>query len=283
MPRLSWSLATDAPLVALRLGRETGEVLAADASGGLYLIDRQGHIGNLTRGRSPIRSLAWSDTGEGGAALVGDDKLYWFDRTLKFQGAIDLPNKGLALALDPHGQYAAISLADGATHIYDVHRKLVRRFDTTQPLIALEFLLGEPALVGVAEYGLLCSYNFSGQELWQEKLWANVGDMAVTGDGSSILLACFSYGIQCHDDEGVQVGSYQLGGTVCRVATSFIPGRIAAATLERHFYWLDPSGHVEWQSTLPEEIKVLQCDPRGVGLVCGFQSGRISRLDWNRA
>lgn len=282
VPRLSWSLATDAPLVAMRLGRETGEVLAADQSGGLYLIDRSGKIANLTRGRTPIRSLGWSDTGEGGAALVGEDKLYWFDRSLKFQGAIDLPLQSLALAVDPHGQYAAVSLADGGTQVFDVHRKRVRRFETAQPLIALEFLLGEPALLGVAEYGLLCCYSFAGEELWQEKLWANVGDLAVTGDGSSILLACYAYGIQCHDEEGTQVGSYQLGGTVCKVATSFIPGRIAAATLERHFYWLDPSGRVEWQSTLPDDIKSLQCDPRGTGLVCGFQSGRIMRLDWNR-
>ncbi len=65
-PQLSWSLATEAPLVALRLARETGEVLAADAIGTLYHIDRTGRIANITRGPSPIRAIAWSDTGTGG-------------------------------------------------------------------------------------------------------------------------------------------------------------------------------------------------------------------------
>ena len=33
-PRVSWSISMEAPLVALQLARETGEVLAADAIGG---------------------------------------------------------------------------------------------------------------------------------------------------------------------------------------------------------------------------------------------------------
>jgi hypothetical protein len=41
-PHVSWSLTIDAPLVAMQLARETGELLAADAAGGLYKIDRAG-------------------------------------------------------------------------------------------------------------------------------------------------------------------------------------------------------------------------------------------------
>lgn len=279
-PRLSWSFATEAPLVALELARETGEVLAADAIGGLYLIDRAGKLAGLTQGLSHLRALAWSDTGAGGVALVGDDRLHWFDRQLAFQGHLDLPQTSLALAVDPHGEYAAVSLDSGANAIYDSQRKLVRRFQTLQPLIALEFLVQEPALVGVAEYGLLCCHGFDGLQRFQEKLWGNVGDLAVTGDGRTILLACFVHGIQCHNAAGSQVGSYQLGGTVCRIATSFAGGQIAAATIERHFYWLDKSGCITWQCVLPEDIGRVLCDPLGTGVVLGFQSGRIVRLAW---
>jgi hypothetical protein len=281
-PRLGWSLSTEAPLVALRLARETGEVLAADAIGSLYHIDRGGQIANITRGPSPIRAIAWSDTGNGGIALVGDEKLYWFNRRLLFQGWLEHPEPVLGLALEAHGNYAAVSLSSGAVIIYDSNRKKVRRFSSLRPLVGMEFLVHRPAIVGVAEYGLLCGHAFSGEEEWQEQLWSNVGDLSVTGDGKTILMACYSHGIQCHDGHGRQVGSYQVGGTVSRVATSFIPGRIAAATMERHFYYIEADGQVEFQATLPDDVCRVFCDPSGKSVIVGLTSGRIMRLDWGR-
>src|SRR5258708_17253195 len=88
-PRLSWSLSTEAPLVGLRLARETGDVLAADASGGLYHIDRSGKLANITRGPSPIPAISWSDTGAGGIALVRDAELDWVNERLLFHGVLE--------------------------------------------------------------------------------------------------------------------------------------------------------------------------------------------------
>jgi hypothetical protein len=279
-PRLSWSLSTDAPLVALKLARETGDVLAADAIGGLYHINRAGKIANLTHGPSPIRSIAWSDTGAGGIALVGDEKLYWFNQRLLFQGWLEHSEPVLAVALEAHGNYAAVSLSSATNVIYDANRKCVRRFSSLQPLIALEFLVNRPAIIGVAEYGLLCAHAFTGEEEWQQQLWANVGDLSVTGDGRTILLACYSHGIQCHDADGRQVGSYQLGGTVSRVSTGYIAGHIAGATVERHFYYIGTDGQVEFQAVLPDDVCRVICDPFGRAVIVGLASGRIDRLDW---
>jgi hypothetical protein len=279
-PRLSWSLSTDAPLVGLRWARETGDVLAADASGGLYHIDRSGKLANITRGPSPIRSIAWSDTGAGGIALVGDEKLYWFNGRLLFQGWLELSEQILGLALEAFGTHAAVSLANCTTQIYDVSRKRVRSFSSLQPLVNLEFVVNRPALIGVAEYGLLCSYAFTGEQEWQQRLFGNVGDMAVTGDGSTILMACYAHGIQCYDGSGRQVGSYQVGGTVERVATGFQAGHIAATTMERHFYYIESDGQVVFQAVLPGDVCRVICDPAGRGVLIGLTSGRIMRLDW---
>ncbi len=279
-PRLSWSLATEAPLVGLQLAKETGELLAADAAGGLYHIDRTGKLVNLTHGPSGIRAVAWSDTGNGGIALVGDEKLYWFNRRLLLQGWLEHSEPALGLALESHGHYAAVSLADGSTILYDANRKRLRRFTTTVPLIALEFLVSRPALVGVAEHGLLCCQAFNGEQEWKQPLWTSVGDLAVTGDGGTILLACFSQGIQCYEGNGRQVGSYQLDGTVSRVSIGFRPGHIAATTMERQFYYLTADGQVEFQAPLPDVACRVVCDPIGKGVVIGLTAGKIVRLDW---
>jgi hypothetical protein len=280
VPRLSWSLATEAPLVDMQLAQETGELLAADAAGVLYAIDRTGKLVEQTHGPAGIRAVAWSDTGNGGIALVGDEKLYWFNRRLLLQGWLEHSDLALGLALESHGDYAAVSLADGTTILYDSNRRRVRRITTTLPLVALEFLISRPAIVGVAEHGLMCCLAFDGEQEWNQSLWTSVGDLAVTGDGGTILLACFAQGIQCYEGTGRQVGSYQLDGTVTQVSTSFQPGHIAAATLERQFFYLTADGRVEFHATLPDAACRVVCDPLGNGVVIGMAAGQIVRLDW---
>ncbi len=280
-PRLKWTFSTEAPLVGLRLARESGEVLAADAAGGLYLLNRKGRISGLSRGPSPIRAIAWGDTGGGGVALVGKNKLYWFDQNLKFDKKVVLSEKALNVALDAHSQYAVVSLADGSNLIFDSPRKPIRTFETNQPLVHLDFLVREPAILGVAGYGMLCKFDFRGNEIWRENLWSEVGGMAVTGNGSAILLACFSHGIQRYNAAGRSDGSYQLGETVSHVSSSFGPYRMLASSVEQQLYWLDFDGRVLWMAQPSETLVAAACDPLGYGAVCGFESGQVLRVSWD--
>ncbi len=281
-PDLAWSFATEAPLVAMKWARETGDLLLADAVGGMYLLDRAGKLLNLTRGPSPIRALGFSDTGAGGVALVGDDKLYWFNRQLTFQGCLEHADQVASIALEPFGQYAAVSLADGQLIIYDWYRKRVRSAQTPHPLVALEFVPTAAELVGVAEYGMLCRLKFTGETIHHKQLWSNVGDLAVARGGETVLLACYAHGVQLHDSHGEQIGSFQVGGTACRTSASFSGRKLACATMERHFYFIDSDGPVEWQAILPDDVCRIACDPLGQSVVIGFQSGRVVRLDWKK-
>ncbi len=279
-PRVAWAIALEGPLVSLHLARESGEVVATDQIGGLYRIDAEGKLAGVTHGK-PMKALAWSDTGERGAALVGHDRLAFYSRQLTQELTIDLPYETTAVACDSHGEYIAVGLLSCRTFLYDRRGKQIRSFETLQPMSRLQFLVTEPALVGTGELGLLASVSFTGKARWQEKLFGTVGDLAISGDDRSILLASYAMGVQCHDHEGSQLGSYQVGGTVAHVATSFSGKQIAAATIERHFYWMDSDGKVHWQVELPEDVARLQCEPLGRGLVIGFKSGRILRLEWS--
>lgn len=279
-PKLRWSFVTDAPLLGVQLARETGEVLAADASGGLYLLNRKGRIEAVTRGFRKIRAFAWSDIGRGGAALVGESTLCRFNRHLEVVWSQEIPLDTLDVAVDPHGRHLAVSLADGSTLIFNEAHQRIGQFSTARPLSCLRFVASEPALIGTAEHGLLCCFRPSGEKLWDEKLWSNTGDIAAAGDGSIILLACFTHGVQIYDGTGRYCGSYLLEGTASHVSLSFDPGRIVAATLERHLYWLDAQGELIWATEMPDDICHVGCDPLGSGVVCGLESGRLLWLDW---
>lgn len=280
-PELAWSFSTDASLSNLELARESGEVLAADSSGGIYLLDRNGQIVSVTRGQTPIRGLAWSDTGSGGVALIGNSRLHWFSRQLEFRSQYDLDETALSVSIDPHGEYVAASLATGTNLVFDGPRKPILKFTSQRPFVKLMFVAEVAGMIGVADYGLLSSRTFAGGIRWEEKLWSNAGDIAVSGNGSMVLVACFSHGIVRYDDDGDQTGSYQVEGTPNRVSCSYLPYRIAVATIERHVYWMNADGKMLWAAEAPEDITRIACDPLGKGLVVGFESGRIVRLDWS--
>lgn len=279
-PRLQWSFCTESPLVVLDYAAESGEVLAGDDAGGLYLLDRNGRVRSLTRGYYPLRGVAWSDTGQGGVVLVGETRLCRLTPRLETAWSLDMPNVLLAAAVDPFGQYVAAALDNGGNFIFDIHKQRVAAFETIRPLSFLRFLTSEPVLLGAAEYGHLCLHALDGGQLWSEKLWTNVGDLAATGDGSTIVIAGFNHGLQVYDGEGGSRGSYMIDGTPHRVAITFEPDRLAAATIERGLYWLDADGELLWAATLPEDVCRVHCDPLGNWLLCGLSSGRIMRLSW---
>lgn len=281
-PSVKWTFGTEGPLSGVQLARESGEVLASDETGGLYRLDRKGQYAAVTRTREPIRQVALSDDGEVAAAIVGENSLHCFNRQLKTEWQIELPSQCLAIAMNPYGQYIAVSLTEAGNVIYDVKKRRVARFDSIRPLTHLRFVTTEPTLMAAADHGLLCCVSLGGERLWEEKVWSNVGSMAITGDGELIYLATYAHGIQVFDGDGDSVGSYVVEGAVKQIAASYEPHRVVASTLERHLYLLDPDGEMLWAARTPQDVAQLACDPLGEFVVCGFADGHVVGLDWSR-
>lgn len=278
-PTLRWSFFTDAPLSDLRVARETGDVIAADVSGGLYLLDRNGHIRALTRTAHELRRVAWADDGSLGAVLVDDVSVGCFDRQLQFRWMRELSAETLAVAMTPFGSHIAVSLANAANLVYDVENRKVGKFESMRPLTHLQFAHTVPELICAAEHGCFARHGWDGEPIWTEKLWSNVGDLSISGDGKAIFLAGFAYGVQVFDGTGSAVGSFVTEGTTKLVSTTYQRKLILAATLERNLLCLNTDGDLRWLLELPDDVLRIALSPLGDWLVCGFASGRIVRLD----
>ncbi|MEZ6066317.1 MAG: WD40 repeat domain-containing protein [Planctomycetaceae bacterium] len=281
-PALMWSFTTEGRLTALALARESAEVFAADDAGVMCRLDRQGRIAAITRLHDPLHVLAWSDDGRVGAAVCGESTLHLFDHVLKSQWSVDLPAPPIAVAVSPFGTHIAVSLADATNRIYDAGKKKLATFESMRPLAHLQFISTETGLVAAAEHGLICRLDLGGRLEWGDKLWSNVGQLAISGDAELIYLACNTHGVQVYDGSGGSVGSYVLEGTVNHAAVSFEPQRIIASTVERTLYWLDSDGEVLWRTIMPDDVAALACDPLGEWVICGLRCGRVYRLDWTR-
>jgi len=279
-PEWTWSFTADAPLVGLELARESGDTIAADASGSVYILDRRGRIVTLSRGLHELVDLAWSDAGTYGAVVVGETTLAVLNRQLRLVWTSDLREPIRAIAVDPYGHHFAACLEGGETRILNNTRKTVGRFKTTRPLTHVRFVTGQPDLIAAADNGLICRHHVDGTALWGEPCWSNIGDLSITGDGGTIFIAGLNLGIQRFDGNGNSQGTYVVEGTPKRVSTSYALNRVVASTVERGLIWLDSDGEILWAVETPEEVLTLRCDPLGAGFVCGFEGGRVVRLDW---
>jgi len=280
-PGVGWSFVAEGTLTALTLARESGETFLADDAGILCKLDRQGRIAALTRLHEPVRSLAWSDDGRFGAAVCGESTVHAFNHVLQPQWKLDIGETPLAVAVAPFGSHLLVTCADASNRVYDAGKKRLGVFETMRPLAFARFLATVPEFVAAAEHGLICRHKLAGQQVWSDKLWSTVGELAVSGDGSLIFLANLGHGVQVYDGDGQTVGSYLLDGTVRRVDVSFEPHRLIAATSEQGLHWLDADGELLWSAVTPDTVESLQCDPLGEWIVCGLKCGRVFRLDWS--
>lgn len=282
-PTLRWSFTVDAPLADLRLGRETGEVIAADASGGLYLLDRQGRVQTQARTRYQLQRVAWSDHGMVGAASFDNVMVGWFDRRLQFNWTREMPDEVTAISVDPHGTHVAVAMANGVNMVLSSENKKYSRFESVRPLRYLQLLATTPEMLAAADHGLVGRYALTGNAVWTEKVWSNVGDMAVTADGRNVFLAGFTHGAQLFDgNDGESRGSFVSDGTVNLLACSFTKKHLIVSTLERQLFFIDDDSSLVWQLTAPEDVTRVVMSPLGDWIICGFASGRIVRLDNSR-
>ncbi len=278
-PLQRWSFTTDARLSDMRYARETGEVLAADDSGGLYLLDRRGQVAALTRTGHQFRFIAFADTGTAGAVIVDDRQVAWLDRHLQFVWKRSLPDEAIGLAMDPYGTHVIIALASGHNVIYNTDKKKLLDFESLRPLRYLQWTAATAGFLAAADYGFFAKYSLYGDLDWSERLWSTVSDLSVTGDGELVALAGLAHGVQVFDSQGAAQGSFVLDGTASLVATSYNRRRIVAATLERHITLLDTEGSMRWLVQPPDDVIRLQMSPLGDSVIIGFADGRITRLD----
>ncbi|QDV36015.1 WD40 repeat domain-containing protein [Tautonia plasticadhaerens] len=286
-PTLAWTVVTDAPLKGLGLMREAGRIVTWDESDGLAMYDPRGDRIWASRAPGAIVSGAVSDDGSL-VALIGESRRLWlFGPDLELIADREAVADPIGLAVDPHGRYVAVSSRMSQTHLYTRYGRKSGEFETLQPLAHVAFVPSEPRLIGAAGHGSLFGVELipagrgrlDAEVAWRESLLSNVGRLALTGDGGTIVASCFIHGVQRFDANGRGEGSYHLGGTAVLAAPDFVGRTIAAATQEGELFLLNRAGNIRWKTALPRPAVALELEPLGRWLVYGQATGEVSRID----
>src|SRR5581483_4046465 len=114
-------------------------------------------------------------------------------------------------------------------------------------------------------------------------LVTNLGALAVNGDGSSILVACFSDGIRRYDAAG-QVSGRWSPPEPCRLLAQSFDGRtIIGSGMTRRLFQLDERGQVLSQHEMDKEIAHLALDPLGQSMFVTLVDGTVQKWTVTRA
>jgi hypothetical protein len=194
-----------------------------------------------------------------------------------------VPRRAVAAALDPFGQYLAVSDDRGNLCVFDRRGRPVCRVKNPRPLQHLAFVPEAPRLVGSADFGLVACYDLNGRCAWRDGPVVHTGSLAVSGDGSRILLACFSEGLRGYSLTGQKLDRLPVPEP-CRLAALTYDGRFTLiAGLGERLLLLDPKGHPLCTHLLDQPAVAVALGALGDRAVVALPDGRVLDFDLREA
>jgi hypothetical protein len=216
MNKPRWSLPLEYSPRGLSLARESGRLLIWDDHHWLFWTNSLGHRQAQIRLPNSILGACVSDEGSVFASAESDGRICFFAQDLQIRWARSCKSKPTAIAFDPLGILLAVAEDQGRLCLFDRDGQLVREVACPRAAHYLAFVPGTATLVAAADFGWLAAYDLEKADwLWRDTPVANVGGMAVAGQGEPILLAGFSEGVRGYSKTG-QAWKWSTGIGHCR-------------------------------------------------------------------
>jgi hypothetical protein len=277
--RLAWSRPLPAPPAGLSLAREPGTLLVRDQEHHLGRYDRTGQLELRQRAPASLAASAIADDGRVVAA-AGRRGQVWL-LTLDFVRLWErsVPRRPVGVALDGLGSRVAVADEAGGVTVFDREGREVWRATSPRPLLHLAFVPELPVLLGSAEYGLVCAFDDKGQMLWRDGLVAHVGSLAVTGDGSRAVLACFTDGLNCYAAMSPKRTVLARAAPSRLAALDYRGEALLTTGLANELARRGPDGEVRGVLLLPSGAVALAVDALGFAAVAALSDGTLAGVE----
>jgi hypothetical protein len=264
----------------LSLAREREALFAWDGQDGLFLFN---HAGTMQAQRPSPTPIAVACAAEDGSAFaVGGSStpmVCWLAPDLAPRWQHPLPQRATAIALEPLGRCVAVADASGKLHLIDARGQTLWQATTPRPLYHLAFVPEKPILVGAADFGLVVGFGAAGECLWRDGLVANVGSLAVSGDGDCLLLACFSDGLYRYSVAGPPQQRIALESPCSLVAVAYDGESVFTADRANQVCLRDSQGHIRDRVSLDSSAVAVALGALSDYAVVGMANGGILRFD----
>jgi hypothetical protein len=263
----------------LALAREKCWLLAWDQSHWLYVLNHAGQRQGQFHFPGTLVAACCADDGSAYAAVGNKGEVAWLTPDLMPRWNTTLPHSAVAAAMDSFGQCLAVSNARGNVTIFNNQGQEQVNIQTPRPMHYLAFLPQVPLLVGCADYGLVAGFGLDGSMRWRDGLVAHAGSLSVNGDGSKILVACFSEGLQGYDLAGKKLERLPVVEPYRLVSQTFSGQSILVAGMSNRLHLLDSAGKAMATQLVDKPIAALALSALGDHATVAIADGGI--VQWS--
>ncbi len=280
---ITWTQSVASPLRGLRLAREGEAVFAWDGRNDLFLFDRTGTLQAQRPAPSSVVSAGCSEDGNAFViALSQSPSVCWLAPDLAPLWVRPLPHPATALAVEPLGDRLAVADAGGTLHLIDSRGKSLWQASTPRALHHLSFVPEKAILVGASDFGLVVCFGSTGECLWRDGLVAHISSLASNGDGSCLLLTCFSDGLVRYRAEEAKHERIVLDAACHLAVPTYTGDRLLTADRQNRICLRDDKGTIQDQLTLDSSILAASLASLGDSAVVGLSNGPLHRLELQR-
>ena len=279
----AWSHALANPPRGLALAREKGWVLAWDTQDWLYLLDQAGERQAQWHAPGKLAAAACADDGSAYVAVGSQGEIWWLAPDLSSRWERSVPQSVTALAVDSFGQYLAVADAGSHLSLFDCQGKPGIRVQTPRPLYHLAFVPTAPFLVAGSDYGLAACFDLKGKLVWRDGPVAHIGSLAVSGSGESVILACFTEGLQRYSLSGKNLGRQSLTEACRLAAVTFDGSHLLVAGMGARLHWLDAEYKILSTYALEKPAVAMGLAPLGDRAVIAGADGSLVGIDLRKA
>ncbi|MBI3409602.1 MAG: WD40 repeat domain-containing protein [Planctomycetes bacterium] len=182
-----------------------------------------------------------------------------------------------AAALESLGRSLIVSDAKGGVTLLSARGRPLWTISSPKPLLHLTFIPSRRQVVASADFGLAGSLDDKGAWIWKDAPITNVGDLSITGDGATVLLACYSEGLHRYGDDGRSLGRLPTAQPCRHVAQSYSGDRILVAGLNPELVLLNRDGTELARRALDCPVTGLALSALGDTAVVSLASGTIMK------
>lgn len=277
--RPAWSRSLPSAPVGLSLARESGSILVWDGEPTLGRYDRLGQRELRQRAPAELKLAAMAEDGSSVAAAGSKGQVWLLTADLTPHWERSIRRAPTALAIEHLGKRVAVADDGGGLSLFDSAGQLAWRETVPRPLVHLVFVPETGAVVGCAEFGLVCAFSPQGKSLWRDGLFAHVGALTTSGDGKRILLACFTGGLCRYSLPKPNREEITSAGACRLVSSSYGGGALLTADLDKTVTLRDVAGKAMHTLQLPASPLALTLEPLGGAAVLALNDGRMMRIE----
>ncbi len=279
----SWTQSVASPLRGLRLAREGEAVFAWDGRNDLFLFDRTGKLQAQRPAPSPVVAAGCSEDGHAFVvALSQTPSVCWLAPDLAPLWVRPLSHPATALAVEPLGDRLAVADAGGTLHLIDSRGKSLWQASTPRALHHLTFVPEKAVLVGASDFGLVVCFGSTGECLWRDGLVAHISSLASNGDGSCLLLTCFSDGLVRYRAEEPKQERISLDAACHLASPTYAGDYLLTADRQNRICVRDDKGTIQDQITLDSAVLAASLAALGDSVFVGLANGTLRRLELQR-